>query len=187
MRANAFWAEMSACEHFVQIYESEEVFIFVAPSTRREFFPAVLGLPENWICGEWMRSDCAYLALLLEKADEFSLTIHTMVELLATTATGMRYSLFSAGSNTVMQSPRVPNITRWNHQNQPNFPICEKWGTRLFINCLHIARRPARRSAPDYSPRRTASKDATLGGITSQLNPNLWWTSFGNPTRVWRR
>jgi serine/threonine protein kinase len=25
-RANAFWAEMSACEHFVQIYESEEVF-----------------------------------------------------------------------------------------------------------------------------------------------------------------
>ena len=27
MRANAFWAEMSACEHFVQIYESEEVFM----------------------------------------------------------------------------------------------------------------------------------------------------------------
>ena len=28
-RANAFWAEMSACEHFVQIYESEEVFMVI--------------------------------------------------------------------------------------------------------------------------------------------------------------
>jgi hypothetical protein len=31
-RANAFWAEMSACEHFVQIYESEEVFLDILAS-----------------------------------------------------------------------------------------------------------------------------------------------------------
>jgi hypothetical protein len=31
-RANAFWVEMSACEHFVQIYECEEVFLDVLTS-----------------------------------------------------------------------------------------------------------------------------------------------------------
>ena len=31
-RANSFWAEMSACEHFVQIYESEEVFMDILAS-----------------------------------------------------------------------------------------------------------------------------------------------------------
>jgi hypothetical protein len=31
-RANVFWSEMSACEHFVQIYESEEVFMDILAS-----------------------------------------------------------------------------------------------------------------------------------------------------------
>jgi MEDS: MEthanogen/methylotroph, DcmR Sensory domain len=31
-RANAFWAETSTCEHFVQIYESEEVFMDILAS-----------------------------------------------------------------------------------------------------------------------------------------------------------
>ena len=31
-RANAFWAEMSPCEHFVQIYESDEVFMDILAS-----------------------------------------------------------------------------------------------------------------------------------------------------------
>jgi MEDS: MEthanogen/methylotroph, DcmR Sensory domain len=31
-RANAFWSEMSICEHFVQIYESEEVFMDILAS-----------------------------------------------------------------------------------------------------------------------------------------------------------
>ena len=31
-RANAFWSEMSVCEHFVQIYESEEVFMDILAS-----------------------------------------------------------------------------------------------------------------------------------------------------------
>jgi MEDS: MEthanogen/methylotroph, DcmR Sensory domain len=35
-RANAFWSEMSACEHFVQIYESEEVFMDILASFSSE-------------------------------------------------------------------------------------------------------------------------------------------------------
>jgi hypothetical protein len=35
-RANAFWSEMSVCEHFVQIYESEEVFMDILASFASE-------------------------------------------------------------------------------------------------------------------------------------------------------
>ena len=38
----------------------------------------------------------------------------------------MRYSLFSAGSNTVMQSPVAEILTRWNHQ--PGFPHLREMG-----------------------------------------------------------
>ena len=46
-RANAFWSEMSVCEHFVQIYESEEVFMdilasFVSETLREDHHVAVV-------------------------------------------------------------------------------------------------------------------------------------------------
>ena len=49
-RANAFWAEMSACEHFVQIYESEEVFMdilasFVSEALKEDYTAVVIATP----------------------------------------------------------------------------------------------------------------------------------------------
>jgi hypothetical protein len=41
-RANAFWAEMSACEHFVQIYEAEEVFMDILASFVSEALKKVM-------------------------------------------------------------------------------------------------------------------------------------------------
>jgi hypothetical protein len=55
---------------------------------------------------------------------------------------GREVSLFAAGSNTVMQSSRVPRyLSRSNHQNQSRLPAdLREWETRMFINCLHITR-----------------------------------------------
>ena len=51
-RANAFWAEMSACEHFVQIYESEEVFMdilasFVGETLKEDHVAVVIATPAH--------------------------------------------------------------------------------------------------------------------------------------------
>ena len=51
-RANAFWAEMSACEHFVQIYESEEVFMdtlvsFVSKALKEDHTAVVIAKPAH--------------------------------------------------------------------------------------------------------------------------------------------
>jgi len=51
-RANAFWAEMSACEHFVQIYESEEVFMdilasFVSEALKKDHVTIVIATPTH--------------------------------------------------------------------------------------------------------------------------------------------
>ena len=51
-RANAFWAEMSACEHFVQIYEAEEVFIdilasFVSEALKKDHVAVVIATPAH--------------------------------------------------------------------------------------------------------------------------------------------
>jgi hypothetical protein len=51
-RANAFWAEMSACEHFVQIYESEEVFMdilasFVSKALKEDHTAVVIATPAH--------------------------------------------------------------------------------------------------------------------------------------------
>jgi hypothetical protein len=51
-RANAFWAEMSACEHFVQIYESEEVFMdilasFVSEALKEDHVAVVIATPAH--------------------------------------------------------------------------------------------------------------------------------------------
>jgi hypothetical protein len=51
-RANAFWAEMSACEHFVQIYESEEVFLdilasFVSKALKEDHTAVVIATPAH--------------------------------------------------------------------------------------------------------------------------------------------
>jgi hypothetical protein len=51
-RANAFWAEMSACEHFVQIYESEEVFLdilasFVSEALKEDQVAVVIATPAH--------------------------------------------------------------------------------------------------------------------------------------------
>jgi hypothetical protein len=52
-RANAFWAEMSADEHFVQIYESEEVFMdilvgFVSEALKEDHAAVVIATPVHW-------------------------------------------------------------------------------------------------------------------------------------------
>lgn len=51
-RANAFWAEMSACEHFVQFYESEEVFMdilasFVSEALKENHTAVVIATPAH--------------------------------------------------------------------------------------------------------------------------------------------
>jgi MEDS: MEthanogen/methylotroph, DcmR Sensory domain len=51
-RANAFWAEMSACEHFVQIYEAEEVFMdilasFVSEALKKDHVAVVIATPAH--------------------------------------------------------------------------------------------------------------------------------------------
>jgi hypothetical protein len=51
-RANAFWAEMSTCEHFVQIYESEEVFMdilasFVSEALKEDHAAVVIATPAH--------------------------------------------------------------------------------------------------------------------------------------------
>jgi hypothetical protein len=51
-RANAFWAEMSACDHFVQIYESEEVFMdilasFVSEALKEDHVAVVIATPPH--------------------------------------------------------------------------------------------------------------------------------------------
>ena len=49
-RANAFWAEMSASEHFVQIYESDEVLMdilasFVSEALKEDYTAVVIATP----------------------------------------------------------------------------------------------------------------------------------------------
>jgi hypothetical protein len=51
-RADVFWAEMSACEHFVQIYESEEMFMdilasFVSEALREDHVAVVIATPAH--------------------------------------------------------------------------------------------------------------------------------------------
>ena len=51
-RANAFWSEMSVCEHFVQIYESEEVFMdilasFVSEALKEDHTAVVIATPAH--------------------------------------------------------------------------------------------------------------------------------------------
>jgi hypothetical protein len=51
-RANAFWSEMSACEHFVQIYESEEVFMdilasFASEALKEDHVAVVIATPAH--------------------------------------------------------------------------------------------------------------------------------------------
>jgi hypothetical protein len=51
-RANAFWSEMSVCEHFVQIYESEEVFMdilasFASETLREDHVAVVIATPAH--------------------------------------------------------------------------------------------------------------------------------------------
>jgi hypothetical protein len=51
-RANAFWSEMSACEHFVQIYESEEVFMdiltsFASQALKEDHVAVVIATPAH--------------------------------------------------------------------------------------------------------------------------------------------
>jgi hypothetical protein len=51
-RANAFWGEMSACEHFVQIYKSEEVFMdtlasFVSEALKEDYVAVVIATPAH--------------------------------------------------------------------------------------------------------------------------------------------
>jgi hypothetical protein len=51
-RANAFWSEMSVCEHFVQIYESEEVFMdilasFASEALREDHVAVVIATPAH--------------------------------------------------------------------------------------------------------------------------------------------
>jgi hypothetical protein len=51
-RANVFWSEMSACEHFVQIYESEEAFMdilasFVSVALKEDHVAVVLATPTH--------------------------------------------------------------------------------------------------------------------------------------------
>ena len=41
---------------------------FVAAAMRGEFLYAILRLPENWLCGEWRRSDCTYLRRAFENS-----------------------------------------------------------------------------------------------------------------------
>ena len=59
---------------------------------------------------------------------------------------------------------------------ETSYPICEKWGTRLVIDCLlhHPVTDPTKRFG--LFARRTPSKVVTLGGITSQLTQ-----TFGGP------
>ena len=51
-RANAFWAEMSPCEHFVQIYESDDVFMdilasFVSRALKEDHVAVVIATPAH--------------------------------------------------------------------------------------------------------------------------------------------
>ena len=51
-RANAFWAEMSASEHFVQIYESDEVLMdilasFVSEALKEDYVAVVIATPAH--------------------------------------------------------------------------------------------------------------------------------------------
>jgi hypothetical protein len=72
--SQAFWAEMSACEHFVQIYEADDVFMdtltgFVAGALRQDEGAVVIATPAHRDELSW-RLECDGFDVSAAKRDE---------------------------------------------------------------------------------------------------------------------